>query len=70
MLTNIIIYSLIVGDDIAIDSSKPGRGLTGTLLIYKLLSAYTVIEPSPSLEDVKAYGESLVNKIKSLGISL
>ena len=37
------VESLIVGDDIAIDSSKLGRGLTGTVLIYKLLSAYSLM---------------------------
>ena len=65
-----ILFSLIVGDDIAIDPEKPGRGLTGTVLIYKLLAAYTLMDPSPSLEDVKSYGESLLKEIKSLGISL
>ncbi len=43
------VESLIVGDDIAIDPEKPGRGLTGTVLIYKLLSAYSLMEPTPSL---------------------
>ena len=62
--------SLIVGDDIAIDPENPGRGLTGTVLIYKLLSAYSLIEPYPSLDEVKKFGESILKDIKSLGISL
>lgn len=61
---------IIVNDDVAVEDSTytaGRRGIAGTILIHKILGA--MAQDGASLEQLTEYGQDLVARVKSMGIS-
>lgn len=70
---NVNINSVIVADDISLLSQTPTtlvgpRGLAGNILVCKLLGA--LAETGAALDLVKAFGDSVVDNLRSVGVGL
>ena len=64
---------LVVGDDVAIGRERSGkvgrRGLAGTVLVHKILGAYSS-QPGVTLADVLKLGKEIVQNLVTIGVSL
>lgn len=70
-LEDIVVEKVIVGDDIAVEDSlytQGRRGVAGTILVHKILGYYA--ENGKNLNNLKSIAESLVSRIKTVGIAL
>ena len=70
---NVNINSVIVADDISLLSQAPTtlvgpRGLAGNILVCKLLGA--LAETGASIDTVKAFGDAVVDNLRSVGAGL
>ncbi len=59
---------VIVGDDIALPDLPQPRGLAGTLFVHKITGA--LAETGASLDDVTKAAKTVIEKTKSIGMSL
>lgn len=58
---------VIVADDVALGRGPDARGLAGTVLVYKIASAYA--ETGASLEKVKRAAETVASRVFTLGVA-
>ncbi|MBF6978526.1 dihydroxyacetone kinase subunit DhaK [Tuanshanicoccus lijuaniae] len=71
ILEGIEVESVIVCDDIAVEDSlytQGRRGVAGTILVHKILGYFA--ENGLNLSELKTIADSVVNKIKTVGIAL
>lgn len=64
------IETVIVRDDVACGSATPQgrRGIAGTIILEKILGA--AAEAGLSLRELKALGDSLADRVRSIGVAL
>lgn len=70
-LEGIKVGKVVVDDDISVEDSEftqGKRGVAGTILVHKILGA--LARQGASLEELVAYGEDLVTRIKTIGVAL
>lgn len=70
-MEDIVVQSVIVDDDIAVEDSlytQGKRGVAGTVLVHKILGYHA--EGGATLDEIKAIADQLVPNIKTLGIAL
>lgn len=69
-LEDIKVDHIIVDDDISIEDpgSTGKRGVAGTVLVHKILGA--AAEDGLSLEELKKLGETAINNMSTIGVSL
>lgn len=68
---DIEVAHIVVDDDIAVEDSSftaGKRGVAGTVIIHKILGA--AAESGLSLQELKTLGETLVQNIKTIGVSI
>ncbi|NHA35446.1 dihydroxyacetone kinase subunit DhaK [Staphylococcus schleiferi] len=67
-MEDIQVESVIIRDDVAVSDTEKRRGVAGTVLVHKY--AGYLAENGFSLADIKAKVETVIPKIKSIGMAL
>ena len=70
-MEDIKVASVVVNDDVAVENSSfttGRRGVAGTIFVEKILGG--MAEDGKSLEEIKAYADELIPKVKSMGMAI
>lgn len=70
-MENIMVESVVVNDDVAVENSTytaGRRGIAGTLFVHKIAGAKA--EQGANLGEVKKVAEKVINNVRSMGMSL